>query len=152
LASKFSYRQFEELISKPSSLLPSDKPLVIIIDTLDECAEHLDILLKILWNGVPKLSGMFCFFITSQPTPELNQHLSGRPHILCRFLDVNEQSNLTGIDLYISHCLCKIFKAKGKQPDAVLVEAFLVVTEGLFIWASTIILYLRGAFDPGSAL
>jgi NACHT domain len=152
LASKFSYRQFEELVLKPSSLLPSDKPLVIIIDALDECAEHSDILLKILRDGVPKLPGMFRFFITFRPTPELNQHLSGRLHILRRSLDVNEQSNLTDIDLYVSHCLSEIFKAKGKQPDAALVEAFTVATEGLFIWASTIILYLRGAFDPESAL
>ena len=52
---RFSYRQFEELILKPSSVLPTDKPLVIIVDALDECAEHWNILLKILEDGMLQL-------------------------------------------------------------------------------------------------
>ena len=149
VASKFSYRQFEELILKPSSLLPSDKPLVIIIDALDECAEHSDILLKILQDGVPKLPGMFRFLVTSR---ELDKHLYGQPHVRHRSLGVNEQSNLRDIRTYISHCLVKIFEDKGKQPDAALVDAFSVATEGLFIWASTIIRDLEKALDPEAAL
>jgi hypothetical protein len=149
VASKFSYRQFEELILKPSSLLPLDKPLVVIIDALDECAEYSDILLKILQDGVPKLPGIFRFLVTSR---ELDKRLYGQPHVLHQSLGVNEQSNLTDIRTYISHCLVKIFEAKGKQPDAALVDAFSVATEGLFIWASTIILDLGAAFDPEAAL
>jgi len=130
LASKFSYRQFEELILKPSSVLPTDKPLVIIIDALDECAERLNILLKILQDGVPQLPGMFRFLVTSRPTPDLDEHLTRHPHVLCQSLDLHECSNLSDIHRYVCHFLVKIFK--GKEADVALVEAFSEATEGLF--------------------
>ena len=152
LASNFSYRQFEELILKPSSVLPMDKPLVIIIDALDECAERLDmnILLNILQDGVPQLPGMFRFLVTSRPTPDVDEDLTRHPHVLRQSLDLHERSNLSDIHKYVSHSLVKIFK--GKEPDAGLVEDFSVATEGLFIWAFTVVAHLSRAFAPESAL
>ena len=150
VASKFSYRQFEELILKPSSLLSTDKPLVIIIDALDECAERLNVLLEILRDGVPQLPGMFRFLVTSRPIPDLDEYLSGQPHVSLQSLGLNQQSNRTDLCAYISHSLVEIFK--GKEPDPALVEAFSLATEGLFLRASIILGYLRGVFKPEAAL
>ena len=68
LASASLSRQFEELILKPCKLHPIDKPLVVVIDALDESldADPDFELLRILCDSVPKLPGNFCIFITSR--------------------------------------------------------------------------------------
>jgi hypothetical protein len=55
---------FSELIVEPSRCLPVDRPVVIIIDALDE-GYDLEVL-KILRDEVPKLPGTFRILLTSR--------------------------------------------------------------------------------------
>ena len=77
--------RFEELIRKSSQCLPADKPVVLIIDALDE-GYNLDVL-KILREHVPKLPGTFRIFVTSRIVKVMNIFLSNKPHV--RSLSIN---------------------------------------------------------------
>lgn len=148
IASNSPSEQFEELIVEPSSLLPTDKPIVVIIDAFDECSKDLDVLLEIFKESVPKLPGNFRFLVTSRPTPEIS-NLSELPHFSRQPLALDEGSNLTDIRMYITQHLTKVF---GKEVDSTMVDRFTVATEGLFVWISTVFAQVRGAINPKKAL
>jgi hypothetical protein len=81
LASAPLCRQFDELILKPFQQYPIDKPVVVVIDALDEsygANRDIDELLTILRDDVPKLPGSFSILLTSRPLEEVDAFLSER--------------------------------------------------------------------------
>jgi hypothetical protein len=70
-------RQFDELILKPLQRHPIQRPVIVVIDALDESygSEPNIELLTIFRDGIPKLPGTFRMLVTSRPQDEINAFL-----------------------------------------------------------------------------
>jgi hypothetical protein len=88
------FRQFEELILRPSDVLPTDRPLVIVLDVLDE-GSNVD-LLRILSNDASRLPTCFRISLTSRMNAELGA-IRHKPHVRSIELHIHEQGNLYDI-------------------------------------------------------
>lgn len=156
LASTFDMRQFEELVVKPSDCLPTDRPQVIIIDALDECADAARFLqlLQILRHGIPKLPSIFRIFVTSRATFETERQLAHQPHIYQQSFRIHEPSNLEDIRMYALARLTEVADANDMGPDWVtkMLPGFLRAAGGLFIWVEIVSRFLLDAIDPDTAL
>jgi hypothetical protein len=97
---------FAELILKPSRHLPVNRPVVIIINALDE-GYDLEVL-KILHNEVPKLPGIFCILITSHMVRGLGLYLLKEHHVHPLSIDIEDHTNLQDITLYAHHRLQEV--------------------------------------------
>src|SRR6202795_2608035 len=98
VASASSSRQFDQLILGPCHNHQFDKPVVIIIDALDE-GYDLDFL-QIICDKVPKLPGWFRIFITSRPEDEIVTDLSDAAHIQWRSIDIHGETNQADVTVY----------------------------------------------------
>lgn len=94
-------RQFDGLILKPCQRLSSARPLVIVIDALDEGYDQSIDLLSILADKIPNLHRAIRFLVTSRPEEEFDIFLRERPHIVRRSMDIHEQPNKNDISVYI---------------------------------------------------
>ncbi|KAF8327537.1 uncharacterized protein EI90DRAFT_3018050 [Cantharellus anzutake] len=128
--------QFEKLVAPP--LLhkppPSDRPVIIIIDALDECdKEVFESLAEILGDEVPRLPSSIKYFITS------------------RQFDLDCAK-------FICFQLQKLKKLhrdlrRHLQDEDKMVQKISERANGLFIWISTIFRYMKTANkDPVRAL
>jgi hypothetical protein len=144
-------RQFEELILKPSQRCTVDKPMVIVIDALDEgCNPSL---LTILYDKVPCLPPSFRILITSRADKDFV--LLQKDHIRSMAMNIDEQANLHDIALYIRYRLKLIANQRqlgDHWPGQMLCAEFVNQAEGLFLWASTMCDYLLCAGDPTTQL
>ncbi|KZO90431.1 TPR-like protein [Calocera viscosa TUFC12733] len=147
--------QFKELILAPSvvSLYPTDRPILIVIDGLDE-ADDQDYI-NILTEEVPKLPGMFRFFITSRPRPEIVRSLSSVSVISKHDILIKEEDNMNDVELYIRKRLDEIAKQDpmsadwpGEDHSRQLVHD----AEGLFQWAFTVMEFLSRCLDKKKVL
>src|ERR1700722_7693992 len=146
-------RQFDQLILAPSLIHRFAKPIVIVIDALDEgCSSEL---LKILCNEIPKLPGSFRIFLTSRPENHIVIALSHAAHVHRRSIDISGDANKSDIGLYCRERLRHIAFQKelgADWPGAQLSEEFQIKAEGLFIWVSAVSEYLSNpkTYDPDS--
>ena len=92
-------RQFEELIRIPSLQYSGHKPIVIVIDALDEGYNIM--LLSILRDHVPELHNKFRVFITSRPEEEIVAYLGNKAYILTTNIDIQSNVNLLDIAAYV---------------------------------------------------
>ena len=132
---------------------PIDKPVVIILDGLDE--DRNDSLLKILRNEVPKLPGNFRFLVTSRPQPTMLSFMSERAHIRSCTMDINGQANLEDIAAYVLFKLEEVAMRTdmgSDWPGEELSRAFTRRAEGLFSWVKTVCDYLASFIDPTGRL
>jgi hypothetical protein len=147
-------RQFKELILDHCRRLPVQKPIVIIVDAVDE--GYNPELLRILRDQVPKLSGTFRFIITSRPDKNIIPYLSNKVHILSRTINIHEQPNLDDIAVYVRYRLNEIAELADMGhhwPGQKLSDEFMRKAEGLFIWVSTVCDYLcLNVIDPTAGL
>ena len=148
-------RQFDELILGPSHLHRFDKPVVIVIDALDE-GYDLE-LLKIIRDKVPMLPGSFRIFITSRPEDEIITDLLDAAHIHWRSIDIHGSTNQADIAVYAEDRLRYVASRKRLGPDwpgPELANEFRAKAEGLFIWVYVVSEYLssRKTYDPTSKL
>jgi hypothetical protein len=160
IASASLTRQFEALILEPSRRCIFTKPVIIVIDALDECDESSvsDIyaeLLDIFCDQVPKLPEMLRLFLTSRPKGEFDEILSQRGLVLLRSINILAPANLNDIEVYILLKL-KELRRRGKLgedwPDQSLANDFTRRAEGLFIWVSTVCNYIHTTIDPNEEL
>jgi NACHT domain len=148
---------FAELILEPSRCLPIDRPVVIIIDALDEGYDSdsdLEIL-KILRDEVPKLPGTFRILLTSRMMKDLRVHLSKKPHVFPCSIDIEEHNNLQDTALYASHRLQEVAECgelADDWPGSVLLNDFISKAGGLFIWVFVVSEYLRKSTNPDAKL
>jgi hypothetical protein len=160
IASAPLMRQFEELILKPSCRHTFTKPVVIVIDALDEADEGSDsyiyvTLLDIFRDQVPKLPSMFRIFLTSRPKQEFDEIQSHEDLVLWRSIDIHASANLNDIEIHVQLKLKEIGrwgKLGENWPDQSLVKEFTRTAEGLFIWVSTVCNYIRTTIDPDEEL
>ncbi|TFK21111.1 hypothetical protein FA15DRAFT_758951 [Coprinopsis marcescibilis] len=133
LATAPPVRQFEEIILPVLKCLPVDRPLVVVIDALDE--ESDIVLLHILRECVPRLPASFRF---------IAYHTSTAP------LSLTGETNRGDIDTYITSRLSTT--KYGPKIPSDLLDAFITKAEGLFLWAATVLNHLENAFDPVAEL
>ena len=155
VASASPSRQFRQLILEPSGLYRSEKPVVIVIDALDEGYDPE--LLEILCKEIPKLPGSFRIFLTSRPEDHIVTELSNSAHVRPRSIDIHGAINQTDIALYCENRLRYIASRKrlgAHWPGPHLSTEFQKKAEGLFIWVSTISEYLSRpkTFNPDGKL
>ncbi|KAF8309951.1 uncharacterized protein EI90DRAFT_1354894 [Cantharellus anzutake] len=145
--------QFKELVASP--LLhkppPSDRPMVIIIDALDECdKEVFGSLAEILGDEVPRLPSSVKFFITSRQFDLVNRYLSPDYPIDRLSIDLSDEANVQDCARYIRFQLQKLKKVhrdlrRNLQDEDKMVQEISERANGLFIWISTIFRYMKMA-------
>ncbi|KAF7976873.1 hypothetical protein HWV62_5403 [Athelia sp. TMB] len=157
LASAPLARQFEELILKPSLRLSFDRPILLIIDALDECIrDDLDTdLLILLRDAVTKLPRQFRILVTSRPTSNIDLFLSGQSHVMMHSLDIYSSESREDIAMYVdaqlrSDTVC--CKMGPDWPNERMIHDLKQLAEGLFIWIATVCSYLRTVYKPRAKL
>ncbi|KAF8326359.1 uncharacterized protein EI90DRAFT_3070626 [Cantharellus anzutake] len=138
--------QFKKLVAPFLSHRPplSGRPLVVIIDALDECdKEAFEPLANILRKEVPKLPSSIKFFITSRQFDLVNRFLSPDFPIDRLTIDLSDDMNVRDCALYIRSQLqmlkdCHPGVRNKLQGGEKVVRAILERAGGLFIWISTI--------------
>lgn len=146
-------RQFQKLILDLSRWYPTRRPVVIVIDALDE-GYDID-LLQILQYEVPKLPGCFRIFITSRTDKAIVTSLSKQAHVQSRVIDIYEQTNLEDIAVYVKYKLGEVAKwgeMGNDWPGESLSNSLTTRAEGLFIWVATVCDYLCHVIDPTEQL
>ena len=143
-------RQFEDLVVVPSQKLQSNRPLVIVLDALDEGASSE--LLWILCNELNRLPGLFRVVVTSRPDERLTD-LSTKHHVHCTEIDLEDANNLADIQEYIKYWASHLAKAKWSVLKNTWLTGQLLVdviqkAEGLFQWVSVVFSYLETVRDP----
>ncbi|KAG8792632.1 hypothetical protein FRC12_005411 [Ceratobasidium sp. 428] len=141
-------RQFEALILKPTRECPVHRPLVIVLDALDEGWDRN--LLKVLRDDVPRLPQSFRIFVTSRTRPELDS-LCRKPHVRLINLDLGAQENIEDIALFVPHRLHQLADERDlgdDWPGEALMRKFEARANGLFLWVDTVCNYLVDRDDP----
>jgi ABC-type dipeptide/oligopeptide/nickel transport system ATPase component len=100
LASASQSRQFDELILKPFIRHHINRPIVIVIDALDEGCDSETI--AILRDEVPKLPGTFRIFITTRAKDEIMTDLLEMDHVQTRVIDIHGTPNRA--DIFTTGC------------------------------------------------
>jgi hypothetical protein len=153
VASACQTRQFEQLILEPSLLYPIARPVVIVIDGLDE-GYDLETL-KILRDRVPELPGNFRIFVTSRPLDDIVTDLSDAGHVHRRSIDIHGDSNQRDIEIYVHNRLNYVSSRRRLAVDWPGLERtndLINKSEGLFVWVSIVSEYLRTATHPDRKL
>jgi hypothetical protein len=147
-------RQFDELILGLSHVLPLNKPIVIVIDALDE--GYSSDLLQIFRYRVPKLPGSFRLFINSRSEDIIVMNISAA-YVQTSVIDIRGETNQHDIGIYVEDLLRHIAYQRhlfDGWPGQELSNEFRTKAEGLFIWVSTMSGDLSNdrTYDPTSKL
>jgi len=137
-------QQWERLLVGPSAQLPTNRPILLIIDALDESgdAQSRNHLLSILAHHARHLPSNVRILITSRVLDDISQALRSSPHIRSKVIDDIPKSSIDhDIEAYISARLNQIsnFSASANKLH------FLVhCSEGLFQWAFVACEFIQG--------
>jgi hypothetical protein len=153
LATASISRQFGPLILAPCLRYLTDRPVVIVIDALDE--GYNNELLEILRDDIPKLPGTFRIFLTFRVIRDINKFMSQVNHVRLRSIDIHERTNLEDIAIYIKHELKNVAELQelgDDWPGQHLADEFTRKAEGLFLWVATVSRYLCRTTYPDNKL
>lgn len=144
-------RIFDGLIIPFAVALPQDKPIVIVLDALDEGLnrEGLDILVE----GIINLPHIIKLFVTSRDVESFRQ-LFEATHVHQRKFVHHEVSEQGDVRLVAKSCLDAVAMAKRLKdfPTEEIVEMVSKKSQGLMIWVVTVCQYLEQVPDPHSDL
>jgi len=147
LASAGFSRQFGGLIGPFASALPQEKPIVLVLDALDEgfTKEILDFLLKSI-SGLPRAIQMF---LTTRDVQGIKQ-LFEAPHVHHKIFIHGDEVALQDVRLLTEATLKEISKDKGlgEWPTEEVVNKVVQRSGGLMIWVVTVCQYLKEVLDP----
>ncbi|KAF8336607.1 uncharacterized protein EI90DRAFT_199830 [Cantharellus anzutake] len=143
--------QFEKLVAEPLHLRTSssDRPIVIIIDALDECdTKSFPRLADILRKAVPKLPPNIKFFLTSRQFDLVDRFLSPNYPIDRLTIDLSDDANLHDCSIYVRSQLHELKDVHPGLEDGIgeedtLVQSIRERAGGLFIWISTVFDYMK---------
>ncbi|KAF8337013.1 uncharacterized protein EI90DRAFT_3119358 [Cantharellus anzutake] len=143
--------QFEKLVAEPLRLRTSSsgRPMVIIIDALDECdTEAFPLLANILRKEVPKLPINIKFFVTSRQFDLVDRFLSLNYPINRLTINLSDDINMHDCAIYIRSQLRELKDVHndmkvGMGEEDELVQCILERAGGLFIWISTVFRYMK---------
>ena len=141
--------QFQELLITP--LKKTNRPVLIIIDALDECDKKDRFeLLSVLLDQLNKLP-MVKVLITSRPEPDIFKLL--QREILVRSSDLrgssDNDSTIQDILQYVSQFFAHSDKLRNVKSHALKLAK---ASNGIFIYASTACKYLEDSLDLDAAL
>ncbi|KAF8336247.1 uncharacterized protein EI90DRAFT_3168326 [Cantharellus anzutake] len=143
--------QFEKLVAEPLRLRTSssDRPMVIIIDALDECdTKSFPRLADILRKAVPKLPPNIKFFLTSRQFDLVDRFLSPNYPIDRLTIDLSDDANMHDCAVYIRSQLYELRDVHPGLEDGIgeedtLVHSIRERAGSLFIWISTVFDYMK---------
>ena len=141
--------QFEELLYAP--LKQTNKPVLIIIDALDECDKRdRSELLSVLLNKLEQLP-MVKVLITSRPEPDIINWLKDNKLVHFSKLQGSGDFNSSTQDVFqfVSHFFANSTKLRQVELYAPKVAQ---ASNGLFIYARTVCEYLENSFNLNAAL
>ena len=142
---------FNKLVVRPASLCVITRPVVVVIDALDE--GYNDELLSILRNDVPKLPPVFRFIITSRPDPSLAAGLvPAKSHSMNIYGESNQADIATYLHFRLKEIVMTNLKLDRRWPAPHLLHRLRSMAGGLFLWASTVCDYLAGMIRPDKRL
>ncbi|KAI0060752.1 hypothetical protein BV25DRAFT_1839546 [Artomyces pyxidatus] len=145
-------RQFAEIIMPLCVLYPADKPLVVVLDALDEACKEMDHpnsgFIGILCNKISNLPGNFRVIVTCRPEYKILHSLEEKEHIQKYHSPLSGSTAWDDIQLYMNEQLKSVDKLRDLPDDSPDLQLFLEKVEGLFIWVATVITFLRGCVDP----
>jgi len=156
--------QFEMLIITPlASVMPSEpnallRPMLIIIDGLDECVNCTarNLILEMVFNAFPLLHGHIRFLIVSRPEYDIQRSFDSaglEQHINTIELQGDLQA-YEDVRIYLrgnfnrikqTHPLRKHFASNWPTDDEI--EQLVKKSSGHFIYASTVIKFIENDFD-----
>jgi len=138
---------FNKLIVGPASRCAISRPVVVVIDALDE--GYNDDLLSILGNDIPKLPPVFRFIITSRPDPTLT---AGLFPVQPRSIDIHGELNQADIVAYLDFRLKAIVSKNltldRQWPAPDMLYRLRTMAGGLFLWASTVCDHMSKILRP----
>ncbi|KAJ7127610.1 WD40 repeat-like protein [Mycena epipterygia] len=147
--------QFKALLLDPLTSVKqhTPRPILIVLDALDECGDPRSraTLLSILSNEFPKLPHIIRLLITSRRDPDIVDEF--RNHFTEMHLDTGVASS-DDVELFLRHELVQIQVRKtlaSTWPGEANIQQLVNLAGGLFIWASTAILFMN-AYQPDGRL
>ncbi|TFK17044.1 TPR-like protein [Coprinopsis marcescibilis] len=148
LASAPASRQIEDLVLPIVANLPSTRTFVVGIDALDE--QRNPSMLKLLRDYVPRLPSTFRFVLTTRPDPLVMQYLENRPHIISFLHPLVGESSKADVKTFIVDRLS--MTDYQTAISAKLLKAFIVKSEGLFLWAETVLNHIDNTYGHAEEL
>jgi len=158
--------QFEALIIKPLVyVMPSEpnallRPMLIIVDGLDECVDRTarNLILEMVFKAFPLLHGHIKFLIVSRPEYDIQRSFDSAGHSLEQHINrIELQGDLEAYDdvrFYLwgsfdrikqTHPFQQMVTSNWPTDDAI--EQLVQKSSGHFIYASTVIKYIENDFD-----
>lgn len=144
-------RQFERFILEQCSDFQAQRPLVIVIDALDEgCNRDL---LRILCDDTCRLPPSIRIFMTSRTSPD-TESLLQKSHVRSMALDIYDKENLDDVAVFVPHELKQVAEYHGLTdwPDPHVIASFEAKAGGLFLWVATTCNYINSCYDPKEEL
>jgi hypothetical protein len=142
-------QQWENLLVKPSAHLPTDHPILLVIDALDKSgdAQSRKHLLSILADRAIELPSNVRILLTSRPLDDILRALRSHVHIVSKAMDdISESSNAHDIKSYISERLASV---DDLFLDDNRLRLLVNHSEGLFQWAFVACKFIRGSGGGG---
>ena len=139
--------QVAALIQQPlASLAAVDQPIVFVIDALDECSDENEV--KLLLQAISSVScdAKVKFILTSRPETHIstNPILSSGSNTIMRLHTIDTAEVTEDIRLYINDAFSRNRLARPWYSEAEI-KTLAALANGLFIFASTIIVYVLKA-------
>ncbi|KAK7683261.1 hypothetical protein QCA50_013523 [Cerrena zonata] len=156
IANKDLETQFSTLIVEPlrDAARSLHGPIVVVLDALDECGDmdERESLLCLISTQFTQLPPYFRFLITSRRETDIDTILFEQPGIVSRSLEKageDVQTYLVSRMAYVHkvHCIKSM-----TWPEENDLEKLTEMSEGLFIWASTLSKFLLHTPDPEAQL
>lgn len=167
-AGRFSWQwplltQVRKLLIEPLSSVEHvgiEGPVVIVFDALDECgtAKTRKPLLDLLVEEFLKLPPNFRIVITSRAERDIQASFAQRPNIISRELDITTTSSMNDIMSYLRHWMGVIrtsnplLQLPSDWPGESRILDLAKRSSGLFVWASTAIVFIGDGHDPDECL
>lgn len=148
---------FREPLTKIARGGSRSQPLVFVIDALDECCDNHDASQRRLADGLCQISALASWlkvFVTSRPTDDLMWKLSPTDTRVLS-INLNDMDTEKDIKLYTQASLKELVGEFRLSPSWLTEDTIQKLTDlasGLFIWASTMIRYIRGQLDKDNAM
>ncbi|TFK17677.1 TPR-like protein [Coprinopsis marcescibilis] len=148
LASASASRQIEGLVLPIIPHLPSSRNFVVGIDALDE--QPNPAMLTLLRDYVPRLPSTFRFVVITRPDPRVMQYLENRPHIISFPHPLVGDNTQADIGILITTRLSMTDYQTTISSE--LLNAFIAKSEGLFLWAETVLNHIDNTYNQAAEL
>lgn len=151
--------QWKKLILQPiKEYSEHSKPLVLIIDALDECdyQEHIELLIKLLGQLQTLSSNRLRIFITSRPETNISSGFQTISQATERFIlnrDIADYITKDDVRIFFRHefeyIRQKFRYLPNSWPGENTIDSLIQKAECLFIYAATVCRFIKGTgWDP----